>query len=180
VTFAVPQTKSLDSMVASLLIKYNKTYCGANDVITGKPRPCLEGGRGDFDIRFIEYGNAIERALTMGAQFVQGMVYNEVNRLLILNDKKNFLYTTDDPGASNNIFVYDPAKVDNIEFPNDGLVVSESLWELEGARPSISAFVEVLPTTMQLLLLPSPLPSLPFCPFPSYHQPPPLPPLPPP
>ena len=140
VTFAVPRP-GLEVVLRSLLAKYNKTYCGVNDIRTGVFREC-QGGE---DIVFHVYGFAIQTALDEGWAFAQGMIYNEVNRILTTTDGKNFLYTKDDTSAANNIMAYDPAELDDLSLPEDGVMVSESLWEREGGDSSwsIPAFVEV-------------------------------------
>uniref|UniRef100_A0A061S8H9 Myristoyl transferase n=1 Tax=Tetraselmis sp. GSL018 TaxID=582737 RepID=A0A061S8H9_9CHLO len=124
VKIAVP-VLDLEDHIVSLISKYNRSFCGANDFHTHEYIPC----RGGEDIHFLTYGFDVSRIAETGASFVMGMTYNELGRLLLQTEGGRFKYTINDPGAANNILIYDPARVDGLLLPEDGLMAPRALTE---------------------------------------------------
>eukprot|EP00873_Tetraselmis_striata_P013522 jgi/Tetstr1/433786/TSEL_002412.t1 len=81
VRFGVP-LPDLDNGVKSLLLKYNKRFCGANNWRTAEFIACT----GSEDIQFVTYGFNITNIPKMELPFFQGMSYNELaeNRNIVL------------------------------------------------------------------------------------------------
>ena len=88
----------------------------------------------------------------MALPFAVGTVYSDLPRLLIAttpNNHADFAFTIGkqhQQGVNNNIQVFDPAEVDGIELPEDGLVIGPYVPEDKGNASSgalVSAFVEV-------------------------------------
>jgi len=131
----------LESPTKALVTKYGKTFCGAVDWRSSNSTPveC----KGNEDIVFVPYGFDMTQGPKLGLEFAQGMMYNELGKLLSQTQDGEFLYTVNAPGAYNNIRVYDPADVDNLQFPEDGLMISKEWSESSDSHmAAVQSFLE--------------------------------------
>mmetsp|Transcript_5095 Transcript_5095/g.12824 ORF Transcript_5095/g.12824 Transcript_5095/m.12824 type:complete len:728 (-) Transcript_5095:1281-3464(-) len=137
VRFGVP-LPDLDNGVKSLLLKYNKRFCGANNWRTAEFIACT----GSEDIQFVTYGFNITNIPKMELPFFQGMSYNELGALLLMTDDDGkFMYTTNSPAAANNIQVYSAYDVDGLMLPEDGLMIPSVMAETAENRNIVLRFI---------------------------------------
>jgi len=137
VRFGIPRPY-IETPLKSLLLKYGKTFCGATDWRTDSFTNCT----GDEDIEFVVYGYNVTNIGTMEIPFFQGMMYNELGRLLLTTDDRgNFKYTINTPGAPENVAVYSAYEIDDLLLPEDGLMIHHELTRDAESRNLIVRFL---------------------------------------